>query len=253
MAWAESNAIVFANSRAGGADPPLRRLHRHRGRHHRPSTGGRAPPRRRPSCHRSSSTSSAVPERLLDLDVAYPVLGHHIGKRSGAGCRVPVITGVPTGAERGPAEGDRQRRCVVGFARHVPCGRLDAGGPRSRNSACGGRHTGGTSPPGHRGRSPGLRAIELTTGRRSLTSGRSQPRHAALLGRRVRSASSTLLGDRPDRTPTSSLYVNTGRTRRPRDRAPGVDRARLEAASGFQLVTDTCTYITPVMADIHGT
>ena len=59
-----------------------------------------------------------------------------------------------------------------------------------------------------------------------------------------------LLGDRRIHTDVHA-YVNTGRSVAHELDLRGWS-ARL-ADAGVQLVTDTCTYITPVMADIHGT
>jgi predicted aconitase len=94
VAWAESNAIVFANSVLGArtdrygdfidicaaitgrvADAGL---HRDEGR--RGETLFRL---------------EGIPTRLLEEDVFYPVLGHLIGTESGTG--VPVVDGLPAG------------------------------------------------------------------------------------------------------------------------------------------------------------
>ena len=59
-----------------------------------------------------------------------------------------------------------------------------------------------------------------------------------------------LLGDR-NVHPDVHVYISTGRTVLNEISLRGWSR-RLEE-SGIQIVTDTCTYITPVMADVHGT
>jgi predicted aconitase len=94
IAWAESNAIVFANSVLGA-------------RTQRygdfidicAALTGRVPDA---GLHRSENRRgqvvfqvSGLPSRLLDEDVLYPVLGHVIGKR--AGTRIPVLDGLPAG------------------------------------------------------------------------------------------------------------------------------------------------------------
>jgi predicted aconitase len=94
IAWAESNAIVFANSVLGARTDrygdftdicaaitgrvPFAGLHRDENR-----------------LADSIFRLSGIPARLLDEDVLYPVLGHLIGKRYGSG--VPVIDGLPAG------------------------------------------------------------------------------------------------------------------------------------------------------------
>src|SRR5438093_9824794 len=95
VAWAESNAIVFANSVLGARTDrygdfidvaaaitgrvPYAGLHREENR-------------RGTILFRLSGT----PDRLLDDDVLYPVLGHLVGREAGSG--VPVIVGLPRGA-----------------------------------------------------------------------------------------------------------------------------------------------------------
>jgi predicted aconitase len=95
VAWAESNAIVFANSVLGArtdrygdfidicaaitgrvADAGLHRDEGRRGE--------------------VLFRLEGIPTRLLEEDVFYPVLGHLIGTESGTG--VPVIDGLPAGA-----------------------------------------------------------------------------------------------------------------------------------------------------------
>lgn len=92
IAWAESNAIVFANSVLGA------RTNRYgdfidicaalTGR--APATGLHLPENRRGQIlYRLTN----LPNHLLHEDVLYPVLGYLIGARSGA--RIPVIEGLP--------------------------------------------------------------------------------------------------------------------------------------------------------------
>ena len=88
VAWAESNAIVFANAVLGA------RTHRYGDfLDIAAAITGRAPAA---GLHLDTARHativfdvSAVPANLLDLDVAYPVIGHHIGKLVGSA--VPVI------------------------------------------------------------------------------------------------------------------------------------------------------------------
>lgn len=97
IAWAESNAIVFANSVLGA-------------RTNRygdfidicAAITGRAPAA---GLHLSENRRGQllfrlqnIPERLLDDDVFYPALGYLVGARSAtdAGTKIPVIEGLPT-------------------------------------------------------------------------------------------------------------------------------------------------------------
>ena len=92
IAWAESNAIVFANSVLGA------RTNRYgdfidicaaiTGR--APAIGLHLPESRRGQL---LYRLSGIPERLLHEDALYPVLGYLIGERSGS--KIPVIEGLP--------------------------------------------------------------------------------------------------------------------------------------------------------------
>src|ERR671918_1219752 len=92
VAWAESNAIVFANSVLGA------RTDRYgdfidicaavTGR--APAAGLHLEEHRRGEV---VFDLEAIPERLLAEDVLYPVLGHLVGRA--AGTAVPVLTGLP--------------------------------------------------------------------------------------------------------------------------------------------------------------
>lgn len=92
IAWAESNAIVFANSVLGA------RTNRYgdfidicaalTGR--APAVGLHLPENRRGQIIYSLHN---IPERLLHSDVFYPVLGYAIGANSGS--HIPVIDGLP--------------------------------------------------------------------------------------------------------------------------------------------------------------
>ena len=93
IAWAESNAIVFANSVLGA------RTNRYgdfidicaaiTGRV--PEAGFHLTANR---CGEILFTLEGLPERLFEDDVLYPVLGYLVGELSGS--RVPVIEGLPT-------------------------------------------------------------------------------------------------------------------------------------------------------------
>ena len=98
VAWAESNAIVFANSVLGARTArygdfidicaaitgrvPNAGLHLHRAA---PGPGGLRPARR-------------CPDRLLGQDLLYPLVGHLVG--AGSGRLVPVVDGLPPASTR---------------------------------------------------------------------------------------------------------------------------------------------------------
>lgn len=242
VAWAESNAIVFANAVLGA------RTHRYgdfvdiaaaiTGR--APAAGLHLDVARRATIE---FDVSGVPMSLLDLDVAYPVLGHHVGKRVGSA--VPVITGAPDELSEdrlkaigsaGASSGSLAMFHVVGSTPEAP-DLITA--------------TGGTTPATrHR-----VSAADLRVARDQLTTS-TDPRLGAIsLGTPHYSVGEfgrviELLGDRRIH-PRVHAYINTGRSVAHEIGLRGwIDRLR---DAGVQIVTDTCTYITPVMADVHGT
>jgi hypothetical protein len=242
VAWAESNAIVFANAVLGA------RTHRYGDfLDIAAAITGRAPAA---GLHLDTARQativfdvSAVPAKLLDLDVAYPVIGHHIGKLVGSA--VPVIVGAPAGLSEdrlkaigsaGASSGSLAMFHVVGSTPEAP----------DLETACGGR-----VPTDRRM----ITAANLRTARDQLTTSTNARLGAISLGTPHYSVPEfarliELLGDRRIHTDVHA-YVNTGRSVAHELDLRGWS-ARL-ADAGVQLVTDTCTYITPVMADIHGT
>ncbi|CAN5166925.1 aconitase X catalytic domain-containing protein [soil metagenome] len=236
VAWAESNAIVFANSVLGA------RTERYgdfidicaaiTGR--APDAGlHRAEKRRGEIVFRMSG----VPERLLREDVLFPVLGHLVGKR--AGTMVPVLEGLP------PATTEDQLKALgaaaassgsvalfhaVGVTPEAP----------SLYAALGGRR------PGHE--------VEVTTrdlvrARDSLSTGTSSRLRAVSIGTPHASLAEFeklihLLGESRVRADVE-FFVSTGRhiLRQIEDR--GWLLALEEA--GVRVVTDTCTYVTPMI------
>lgn len=242
VAWAESNAIVFANAVLGA------RTHRYGdfldiaaaiiGR--APAAGLHLDTARHATIVFDVST---VPANLLDLDVAYPVIGHHIGKLVGSA--VPVIVGAPAGLSEdrlkaigsaGASSGSLAMFHVVGSTPEAP----------DLETACGGRiptdrHV--------------ITAADLRAARDQLTTSTNAKLGAISLGTPHYSVPEfarliELLGDRRIH-PDIHAYVNTGRSVAHELDLRGWSTRLADA--GVQLVTDTCTYITPVMADIHGT
>ena len=251
VAWAESNAIVFANAVLGA------RTHRYGDfLDIAAAITGRAPAA---GLHLDAARAativfdlSDVPGELLALDVAYPVLGHHIGKLVGSA--VPVIVGAPAGLSEdrlkaigsaGASSGSLAMFHVVGSTPEAPTltDALQGAAPTAT----------------HRVTVADLRIArdQLTTG---ITDGSDAGRHgevrlgAVSLGTPHYSVDEfghlvEVLDDRRVH-PDVHFYVNTGRSVLHEIGLRGWT-ARLEMA-GVQIVTDTCTYITPVMADVHG-
>jgi predicted aconitase len=238
VAWAESNAIVFCNSVLGARTDrygdfidisasltgrvPLAGLHRDEARR-----AGLV------------VTLEGISERLLASDALYPVLGHVLGRE--AGSEVAAIVGLP-------ADTSEDRMKAVGAA-----------------AACSGSvalvHAVGVTPE-----APTLEAA----------TGGGEVRELRVTTARLRASRDELSTDAPERlgavsvgTPHASLaelerltgllgtdevavplYVNVGRG----VLAEAVGRGlvpRLESL-GVRVVSDTCTYISPVMDEVNG-
>ena len=233
VAWAESNAIVFCNSVLGARTDrygdfidvcaaltgrvPLAGLHRDEDR--------RA---------RLVLRLEGVSERLLASDALYPVLGHLLGQE--AGTEVAAIAGLPadTSEDRLKALGAAAASSgsiamfhAVGITPEAPTLEVAIAGepvpefvvPTERLRAA--RRELGTARDGRLG------AVSVGTPHASLAE---LERLAALLG---------------TAEPAVPFYVNIGRDvlAEAEERGP---IATLRSA-GVRIVSDTCTYISPVM------
>ncbi|MGH2724406.1 MAG: aconitase X [Actinomycetota bacterium] len=233
VAWAESNAIVFANSVLGA------RTDRYgdfidicaaiTGRV--PEAGLHLDHNRRGQV---LFRLEGVPDRLLEEDVLYPVLGHLVGLE--AGNLVPVLDGLPRGVSE-----DRLKAL---------------GAAAASSGAVGLLHVVGVTPeaPGLEalgGREP-LRVVGVTSGhlaraRDALTTATGDAVGAVSVGTPHFSVSefellTPLLGETP---PAIPFYVNTSRhvlrEVEARGWLPVYERPEV------RLVTDTCTYVTQIM------
>jgi predicted aconitase len=243
VAWAESNAIVFANSVLGARtarygdfidicaaitgrvpDAGLHRTDRRRGQ--------------------LVFDVRALPDRLCDQDLLYPLLGHLIGAR--AGRLVPVVDGLPAGVTE-----DRLKAVGAAAASSGEVGLV---------------HVVGSTPEAptlaealhHR---PPLEVVEVTPA--MLGAARDQLTTAAagetgLVGVNVGTPHFSeaefgqlvaLLGGRSVH-PEVEFYASTGRHVLARIQAVGW-AAALEAA-GVRLVVDTCTYVTSILEQTSG-
>jgi predicted aconitase len=236
IAWAESNAIVFANSVLGA-------------RTNRygdfidicAAITGRVPDA---GLHREENRRAeivfrlaGVSDRLLQEDVLYPVLGYLIGKE--AGSAVAAIVGLPpeTSEDRLKALGAAAASSgsvalfhAVGITPEAPTLEAALGG---RGPS---RHVDVTMEMlGH------ARDELSTTSRDDLAAVSLGTPHLSLAEFEV--LLPLLDGIRAD--PRVDLYISTGR-----DVLAEVERRgwlpALDAA-GARIVTDTCTYITPIM------
>jgi predicted aconitase len=243
VAWAESNAIVFANSVLGA------RTARYgdfidicaaiTGRV--PNAGLHLTERRR---GRVVFDVRALPERLLGQDALYPLLGHLVG--AGSGSLVPVVDGLPPGV-------GEDRLKAVGAA-------AASSGEVAMVHVVGSTPEAPTLAEALQHRRPD-RVVEVTpamvgAARDQLTS--AAPGQGRLVGVNVGTPHFsvaefgelvTLLAGRPVH-PGVEFYANTGRDVLARIEALGW-LAPLEAA-GVRLVVDTCTYVTSILRDTGG-
>ncbi len=236
VAWAESNAIVFANSVLGA------RTNRYgdfidicaavTGRV--PDSGLHTDARRRATL---AIDLRAVPDELLAAEVLPPVLGHLLGRL--AGSEVAAIEGLPPEISEDGLKA------------------LGAAAASSGSVAI--FHAVGITPEAatlQAVAAPGIRRIvvsgkDLRAARDEVSRvGNGTEIGAVSVG--TPHASDTelrrladLVQDAPPAVP---FFVNTGRAQ-----LEGVGSlASSLAAAGVTVVTDTCTYITPVMHDVEG-
>jgi predicted aconitase len=241
VAWAESNAIVFANSVLGA------RTHRYgdfidicaaiTGR--APAAGLHLDENRRAEV---MIRLEDVPERLLERDVAYPVVGHLVGGL--AGNKVPVIVGLPNELSE-----DRLKALGAAAASSGSVGMFHAVGSTPEAPTLDAALGGG--PPG---RTITVRPADLRRARDELTTAADDRIGAVCLGAPHYSvAEFTRLAEVLDEAggrPAVPVYVNTGRNVLDAIERLGILEAL--AAKDVQIVTDTCTYITPILGRVEG-
>jgi predicted aconitase len=237
VAWGESNAIVFANSVLGA------RTNRYgdfldiscaiTGR--APATGLHTDEGRRATIQ----VDVVVPDEYLDRDLLYVALGHHLGRS--VGTEVALITGLDVRADE-----DRLKALGAAAASSGAVGMFHVEGvtPEAldRETALGGR-----SPQSIL--TVGLAELRDVIGELSSEGG---PLGAVSLGTPHASLSelerlARLVAGRVSVVP---FYVNTGR-----DVMTEAEEAGLVGVLdgfGAQMVTDTCTYTTPIMGPVQG-
>ena len=238
VAWAESNAIVFCNSVLGARTDrygdfidicaaltgrvPFAGLHRDEARR-----AGLV------------VTLEGISERLLASDALYPVLGHVLGREAGG--EVPALVGLPADTSE-----DRMKALGAAAASSGSVGMVHAVGitPEAPTLEAA---TGGEEVRELRVTTARLRAArdELSTDAPERLGAVSVGTPHASLAQLERLAA--LLGAAEPEVP---LYVNVGREVLAVAEGRGLV-PRLESL-GVRVVSDTCTYISPVMDEVNG-
>ena len=241
VAWAESNAIVFCNSVLGARTDrygdfldicaaitgrvPNAGLHRHEDR-----------------LATVVLRLDRLPDRLLGSDALFPILGHVIGKEVGSA--VPAIVGLPadTGEDRLKALGAAAASSgavamfhAVGITPEAPTLEMA---------------TGGALPPEIQ-----ITPDRLRAAREELSTVAGDELGAVSVGTPHASVAELerlvgLLGRGARVHERIRFYVNTGRDVMNEAERRGWIGA-LDTA-GVQVVTDTCTYIAPILGEVRG-
>jgi predicted aconitase len=233
VAWAESNAIVFCNSVLGA------RTNRYGDFIDiSAAIAGRAP---LAGLHRDDERRASlllrldgVPPRLLASDALYPVLGHLLGKE--AGSAVAAIDGLPADTSE-----DRLKALGAAAASSGSVAMFHAVGV-TPEAATLDAATGGADATVVRLTPERLRAardeLGTTTGDALGAVSVGTP-HASL------AELERVAGLFASRRPVVPFYVNTSR-----DTLEDAERHEWFSAlteAGVEIVTDTCTYLTPIM------
>lgn len=238
VAWAESNAIVFANSVLGA------RTERYGdffdtcaaivGRV--PYAGLHVPENRRATV---MFDASELPARLVDEDLTYPLLGYLIGGR--AGSRVPVLDGLPAGQSE-----DRIKALGAAAA---------SSGALALIHIVGSTPEAPTVEAATQGRALTERLLltkeDLREARRALTTAAGRQLDAVCLGtphfsiNEFRQLAGVVQRKRAEFA--LPVYVSTSRHVLAQAEAGGI--AELLRAAGGTIVVDTCTYVTPILGE----
>ncbi len=241
IAWAESNAIVFANSVLGART----------GRYGDfidicAAITGRVPDA---GLHRDENRRarividlSAIPAAVLASDIAFPVVGHLVGGL--AGTAVPAIVGLPPDASE-----DALKALGAAAASSGGVAMFHAVG-RTPEAATLADALGGSEPD----RVVRIDLGQLAAARAELSTRSSGALGAVSVGTPHFSLDEfarlvELFGD--DRVaPGLEFYVNTSREVLASAAAAGLVTPLRDA--GVEIVTDTCTYITPIIRNVGG-
>jgi predicted aconitase len=237
IAWGESNAIVFANSvlgaRTGRYGDFLDICCALTGR--APAVGLHTDGGRRATLRLDLD----LPDHLFDDDLVYAVLGHVVGEV--AGTEVPVIVGLDDRATE-----DRLKALGAAAASSGAVAMFHALGVTPEAPTLDAA-TGGMEP----GRRIAIGLTDLARARAWLN------RQAGRLGAVSVGTPHFSIGEMEElarlvsgRSTTVPFYVNTSR-----DVLAAVEKigaVEVIERFGATIVTDTCTYITPIMEDVDG-
>jgi predicted aconitase len=238
VAWAESNAIVFCNSVLGARTDRYGDFIDVCA-----AITGRVPDA---GLHRDEARRAGlvlrldgVPRRLLGSDALFPVLGHVLGRAASA--EVAAIVGLPPGAGE-----DRLKALGAAAASSGAVAMFHAIGltPEAPTLEAA---TGGEAVP-----ELAITLEALRHARDELGGGADERLGAVCLGTPHASLAELerLAALLDGRRPAVPLWINTGRDVLADAERRGVIGA-LEA-SGVRVVTDTCTYLTPLIGDVDG-
>ena len=238
VAWAESNAIVFANSVLGA------RTNRYgdfcdiacavTGR--APAAGLHLTEHRRA---RVVLDVSALSDAVLASDVLYPVLGLLLGRL--AGDRVAVIDGLPPGLHE-----DRLKAIGASAASTGAVAMFHAVGSTPEAATLADALQG--ERPKRSSRSGARSARRATPSRPHAPT---PPSTASASARRTRRPTSCAGSSRRWTAGMSDPRLGEHGARRSRRAAGGVEEALRDA--GVTVVVDTCTYTAPVVSAVRGT
>ncbi|MPZ53211.1 MAG: DUF521 domain-containing protein [Acidimicrobiia bacterium] len=240
IAWAESNAVVFANSVLGART----------GRYGdffdiAAAITGRVPAAGLHLDENRAGTTvvdvGRLPPTLLETDAFYPVLGHLLGKNVSG---IPALVGIPPSVTEdrlkavgaaAASSGDLAMFHVVAVTPEAPTLESALGGRGSRKELL-------------------VTAEMVTTARKELSTTGDDSLGAVSLGtphysatelrRLVDILDGRRISDRID------CFVSTSR-----DTLGEIEADRLDihlSDAGIELVVDTCTYVTPILRDVDG-
>ncbi|WP_237565298.1 aconitase X [Ornithinimicrobium cavernae] len=239
IAWAESNAIVFANSVLGARTDRYGDF-----LDICAAVTGRAP---LAGLHLSENRRgdliidcSGLPERVLDSDLAYPLLGYVTGLRCGSGN--PVLLGLPPDTSE-----DRLKALGAAAA---------SSGGVALFHAVGVTPEAPTLAAALQGRDDGdvervvLTTADLAAARRELSTAGGDHLDAISLGTphaslaEIRALAEGVQGGAPLRAGVP-FYLSTGRSVLEQARAAG--HVEVLEDAGITFVVDTCTYVTSIL------
>jgi predicted aconitase len=239
VAWAESNAIVFCNSVLGARTERYGDF-----TDIACAVTGRAPDA---GLHRTAARRATLVLRLADdvhpalrdADVLYPVLGMVLGRR--AGSAVAALTGLPACLSE-----DRLKAVGAAAASSGAVAMFHAVGSTPEAATLEEATQGGEAP------AESITLDELRAARDALSTGQGLPLAGVSLGTphaslaELRAIAAALDGRRS----RVDLLVSTGRDVLAAADDEGTSQ-RL-AASGVELLVDTCSYLAPVLRESSG-